>query len=48
MVSIASSVMKNLVEFPARSRFAAKLIQWIASRSAFSACSLLKCIAIKA
>ena len=42
----ASSIIKNIVVFPALSKFAAKLICWIALGSASSACCLLKSIAI--
>ena len=45
-VSIASSVMKNIVLFPARSKFVAKLTCWIALGPAPRACNLLKSVAI--
>ena len=37
-VSFASSIMKNILAFPALSKFAVKLIWWIALGSAFNAC----------
>ena len=46
MVYFASSVMKNIVISPARSRFPVKLIGSIAFRSASSACCLLKPVAV--
>ena len=46
MVYFASSVMKNTVVSPARSRFHVKLICCVAFRSASSACCLLKSIAV--
>ena len=46
MVSFVSSIMKNIVVFPAWSRFSVKLICWNFSRSVSSACCLLKSIAI--
>ena len=45
-VSFASSVMKNIVVFPALSRSAVKLICWFALGSASSACWLLKSIVL--
>ena len=42
----ASSVMKNIVLFPGRSRFPVKLICCIVFGSALSACCLLKSIVI--
>ena len=44
--SFTSSVIENIVVFPAQSRFPAKLICSIAFGSATSACCLLKLIAI--
>ena len=46
IVSFASSRMKYDFVFPALSKFAAKLICWIALGSASSTCCLLKSIAI--
>ena len=46
MVSFTSSIMKNIVAFPSRSRFAVKLICCIVFGSTSSACCLLKSIAI--
>ena len=43
-VFFASSIMKNIVVFPALSKFAVKLICWMALGSASNACSLLKSI----
>ena len=45
-VSFASSIIKNIVLFPVLSKFAVKLICWIAVGSASRACRLLKSIAI--
>ena len=45
-VSLASSISKNIVVFPALSEFAVKLICWIALRSASRTCYLLKFIVI--
>ena len=45
-VSFASSIMKNIVPFSARSRFPINLICCIAFGSASSACWLLKSVAI--
>ena len=38
IVSFVSSIMKNMVVFPPRSKFPVKLICWIAFGSASSAC----------
>ena len=46
MVSFASSIVKNIVVVPSRSRFAVKLIRCIAFGSASRACCLLKSIVI--
>ena len=46
MVSFASSIIKDIVVFPAQSRFPVKLICCIAFGSASSAYCLLKSIAI--
>ena len=43
----ASSIMKNIVVFPVRSRFPVKLIFSIVLGSGCSACYLLESIAIK-
>ena len=45
-VSFASSGMKKILVFPARSKFAIKLICWIALGSACNAYCLHKCITI--
>ena len=41
-VYFASSIMKNIVVFPVLSKFAVKLIYWIALGSGSNACCLLK------
>ena len=46
MVSFASSIMNNIVVFLSRSRFAVKLIFFIAVGSASSACCLLRSTAV--
>ena len=45
-LSLGSSRMKKILVFPARSKFAVKLISWIALGSASGAYCLLKSIAI--
>ena len=45
-VSFASSIIKNIVVSPALSKFAVKLICWIALGSASRTCYLLKSVAI--
>ena len=44
--SFVSSIIKKMVVFPALSKFAVKLICWIAFGSESKACYLLKSIAI--
>ena len=46
MVSFASSILKNIVAFPCRSKFAVILLYSIAFGSESSACFLLKSIVI--
>ena len=46
MVPFASLIMKNIVAFPSRSRFAVKMICCIDFESAWSAYCLIKSIAI--
>ena len=45
-VSVGSSIMKNIVVYSTRSKFAVKLIFWIALISVSRACCLLVSIAI--
>ena len=44
-ISFVSSRMKKILVFPALSKFAIKLMCWIALGSEFNACCLLKSIA---
>ena len=46
IVSFGSSVMKNIVLFPSRSKFPVKIICCIAFESVSSACCLIQSIAI--
>ena len=45
-VSFAYSIMKKIVVFPDLSKFAVKLIRWIALGSVSRACCLIKSFAI--
>ena len=45
-VSMASSIMKNIVAYPAQSKFVIKLTCWIALEPALRACNLLKSVAV--